>query len=85
MTTLIRQDTLNNTSDYPNTFVRTNAFPLERYSIFDTLTGAEKYATENPIAYIGQQLVVATTDTATPSSFIIAVEEILLEFQIYMT
>ena len=72
MTTLIRQDTLNNTSDYPNTFVRTNAFPLERYSIFDTLTGAEKYATENPIAYIGQQIVVATTDAATPSSFIIS-------------
>lgn len=72
MATLIHQDTLNNTSDYPNTFVRTNAFPLERYSIFDTLTGAEKYATENPIAYIGQQLVVAPSDTATPSSFIIS-------------
>lgn len=72
MATLIHQATLNNTSDYPNTFVRTNAFPLERYSIFDTLTGAEKYATENPIAYIGQQIVVAPTDTATPSSFIIS-------------
>lgn len=72
MVKLIHQDTLNNTSDYPNTFVRTNAFPLERYSIFDTLTGAEKYATENPIAYIGQQLVVAPSTTATPSSFIIS-------------
>lgn len=72
MATLIHQDTLNNTSDYPNTFVRTNAFPLERYSIFDTLTGAEKYAAENPIAYIGQQLVVAPSTTATPSSFIIS-------------
>ena len=72
MATLIHQDTLNNTSDYPNTFVRTNAFPLERYSIFDTLTGAEDYAKKNPIAYIGQQIVVATSDTATPSSFIIS-------------
>ena len=72
MAKLIVQNTLNNTSDYPNTFVRTNAFPLERYSVFETIDGAKDYARNNPIAYIGQQIVVATSTTKTPSSFIIS-------------
>ena len=68
----IQQNNLINISEYPNTFVRQGAFPLERFSVFDTLTAAENYAEEDPRAYIGQQLVVVESETSTPSSFVIS-------------
>ncbi len=49
----IDTSTIKNITEYPNSFKRQGAFPLERYSIFNTLTEAEAYAKSNPIAYVG--------------------------------
>ena len=68
----IQQNNLINISEYPNTFVRQGAFPLERFSVFETLESAENYAKNDPRAYIGQQLVVVESETSTPSSFVIS-------------
>lgn len=68
----IQQNNLINISEYPNTFVRQGAFPLERFSVFDSYEAAKDYAQEDPRAYIGQQLVVVESDTSTPSSFVIS-------------
>lgn len=59
-----------NLTEYPNSFKRQGAFPLEAYSVFydiyngDVLisTGLEeaiKYA-KKPIAYVGQEIVVVS-------------------------
>lgn len=70
--TFIRQDNIYNITEYANTFLRQGAFPLERFSVFDTLTAAENYAENDQRAYIGQQLVVVESETSTPSSFVIS-------------
>ena len=70
--TFIRQDNIHSITEYANTFVRQGAFPLERFSVFDTLSLAENYAKNDPRAYIGQQLVVVESANATPSSFVIS-------------
>lgn len=52
--------TFTNTMPWTNTQVRNNPFPLEAYSIFDSLTAAETYALSNVISYEGQ--IIAVTD-----------------------
>ena len=61
-------------TEYPNSFKRQGAFPLERYSVFyaiaeDTEKGVQassayqealNYARNNPVAYIGQVISVVT-------------------------
>ena len=47
-----------NYTEYANTFSRLTPTPLERYEIFYDLKEARKYASSNPIAYVGQRLVV---------------------------
>lgn len=54
----IDTSTIKNITEYPNSFKRQGAFPLERYSIFNTLTAAKEYAKSNPIAYVGQIITV---------------------------
>lgn len=54
----IDTSTIKNITEYPNSFKRQGAFPLERYSIFNTLTEAKAYANSNPIAYVGQIITV---------------------------
>ena len=54
----IDTSTIKNITEYPNSFKRQGAFPLERYSVFNTLTEAEAYAKSNPIAYVGQIITV---------------------------
>lgn len=54
----IDTSTIKNITEYPNSFKRQGAFPLERYSIFNTLADAEAYAKSNPIAYVGQIITV---------------------------
>lgn len=54
----IDTSTIKNITEYPNSFKRQGAFPLERYSIFNTLTEAKAYAKSNPIAYVGQIITV---------------------------
>lgn len=63
-----------NITEYPNSFKRQGAFPLERYSVFYAIeANAEKgisassaynealnYARNNPIAYVGQVISVVT-------------------------
>lgn len=56
-----------NLTEYPNSFKRQGAFPLEAYSVFyanggkTALENAQDYATNNPIAYVGQTLVTIKT------------------------
>ena len=52
--------TFTNTMPWTNTQVRNNPFPLEAYSIFDSLAAAETYALSNVISYEGQ--IIAVTD-----------------------
>lgn len=40
------------------TFQRSNAVPLEKYSIFESLEKAQEYALTNPVAYPGQIVAV---------------------------
>lgn len=55
-----------NITEYPNSFKRQGAFPLERYSVFyatETKTAFQEalaYAQTNPIAYVGQVVSVVT-------------------------
>ena len=53
-----------NLTEYPNSFKRQGCFPLEAYSVFYSVTEAEDYAKNNPIAYVGQILSVVTEDEA---------------------
>ena len=52
-----------NISEYPNSFKRQDAFPLENYEIFKTLADAFNYAKDNPVAYIGQTIKVVNGGT----------------------
>lgn len=55
-----------NLTEYPNSFKRQGAFPLEAYSIFYSLSEAEEYATNSPIAYVGQILTVINNTSEVP-------------------
>ena len=57
---ILNNGTLKNITEYPNTFKRQGAFPLEMYSVFYTMEAATTYASSNPIAYVGQNIVVVT-------------------------
>ena len=53
-----------NLTEYPNSFERQGAFPLDKYSVFTSLTAAEDYAKDaDSVAYVGQPLAVVTTTT----------------------
>lgn len=54
----IELSSITNITEYPNSFKRQGAFPLERYSLFDSLSSAQDYASANPIAYVGQLVTV---------------------------
>lgn len=62
-----------NITEYPNSFKRQGAFPLERYSVFyatETKTALQEalaYAQSNPIAYVGQVVSVVTVNENTAS------------------
>lgn len=47
-----------NITEYPNSFERQGAFPLERYSVFYNYDEAEGYAYSDPVAYVGQPIAV---------------------------
>lgn len=59
-----------NLTEYPNSFKRQGAFPLEAYSVFQKVEDAEEYASSNPIAYVGQELIVLN-DELGPKLYII--------------
>lgn len=54
-----------NLTEYPNSFKRQGAFPLEAYSIFYTKAEADTYAASNPLAYVGQTIAVALSNAVT--------------------
>lgn len=54
-----------NLTEYPNSFKRQGAFPLEAYSVFTSVTEAEAYAKSNPLAYVGQVVAVTYKTTET--------------------
>jgi hypothetical protein len=56
-----------NLTEYPNSFKRQGAFPLEAYSVFYTKDAAEAYASSNPISYVGQTLAVVTANAENPA------------------
>lgn len=60
MASIIDTSSIKNITEYPNSFKRQGAFPLERYSLFNSVSDAETYASTNPIAYVGQPLVVVS-------------------------
>lgn len=49
----------NNITEYPNSFKRQGAFPLERYSVFPSYQEAKTYAETSKIAYVTQPIGVA--------------------------
>lgn len=59
MATQVVTSEIRNITEYPNSFKRQGAFPLERYSLFNSLEDAKAYVASNPIAYIGQMVTVA--------------------------
>ena len=65
MANKINPTNITNLTEYPNSFKRQGAFPLERYSLFNTYDEAVAYASSNPIAYVGQMLVVADESSVT--------------------
>ena len=59
---------LTNISEYPNSFKRQKAFPLDRYSLFDSLSSAEEYALSNGLAYAGQIITIVDSETSAVST-----------------
>ena len=51
-----------NLTEYPNSFKRQGAFPLEAYSVFYTMADAEAYASTNAVSYVGQTIAVVTAN-----------------------
>lgn len=64
-----------NITEYPNSFQRQGAFPLEKFSVFYPVAAedndgvaltatqaAEKYAVSNPLAYVGQVVAAVESD-----------------------
>ena len=54
-----------NLTEYPNSFKRQGAVPLEAYSVFYTKAEADTYAASDPLAYVGQTIAVALDDAVT--------------------
>ena len=51
--------------EFPLSISRQDAFPLDRYSVFSSLSEAQTYAQTSPVAYVGQILAVLDNGTAT--------------------
>lgn len=65
----IELSSITNITEYPNSFKRQGAFPLERYSLFDSLSSAQNYASTNPIAYVGQLVTVVDNSVSAVSTY----------------
>jgi hypothetical protein len=59
--------------DEPCVFNRTIAGPVDRYSVFDSLSSAEDYSQNNGIAYPGQIITVVDNSTSAVSTYKIEV------------
>lgn len=54
--------------EFPLSISRQDGFPLDRYSVFDSLEAAQTYAQTNPVAYVGQRIAVVADGVATQYS-----------------
>ena len=54
--------------EFPLSISRQDGFPLDRYSVFDSLEAAQTYAQTNPVAYVGQRIAVVVDGVATQYS-----------------
>lgn len=85
MATHVNTSAIKNITEYPNSFKRQGAFPLERYSLFNSYEEARDYVKNNPIAYIGQivSVAIAANDVsgtvASAKAYIVGVDEELHE------
>ena len=50
--------------EFPMAFSRQDGFPLDKTSVYGSLTEAETYAKTSPLAYVGQVLSVVENDEA---------------------
>lgn len=75
---------LKNLTEYPNSFKRQGAFPLEAYSVFSNLNAAKDYAENNPIAFVGQPLAVVALEAKTDGSDENIVENIIENTTFYV-
>lgn len=55
-------------------FNRTNALPLDKFSVFDSLSSAQKYAEENAIAYPGQIITVVDGKLSSVTAYKIEID-----------
>ena len=53
---------IENITEYPTSFERQGAFPLERYSVFYSEEEANTYAKSNLVSYVGQPLAIVFED-----------------------
>ena len=54
---------------WTNTQVRNGPFPLERYSVFSSLSDAQDYALSNAVAYPGQVITVVDGVLSTVTAY----------------
>ena len=54
-----------NLTEYPNSFKRQGAFPLEAYEVQYSLEAAKTYAKSDPLAYVGQTIAVVENGDVT--------------------
>ena len=66
-----------NITEYPNSFKRQGAFPLDAHSIFYSVESAKEYASTNPLAYVGQ--VISVVDNGVCELYIIKDEDGTIE------
>ncbi len=67
--------TLKNITEYPNSFKRQGAFPLERFSVFNTKAALDAYAKSNPVAYVGQILALVTEANNTTEVTVYSIQD----------
>ena len=51
--------------EFPMAFSRQDSFPLDKSSVYGSLSEAQTYAQTSPLAYVGQVIAVVVDGTAT--------------------
>ena len=51
--------------EFPMAFSRQDSFPLDKSSVYGSLSDAQTYAQTSPLAYVGQVIAVVVAGTAT--------------------
>ena len=51
--------------EFPMAFSRQDSFPMDKSSVYGSLSAAQTYAQTSPLAYVGQVIAVVVDGTAT--------------------